>query len=116
VAVSYDLISLDNDNFNQIITNSKGVYVVVFETSWSGKSQIMYPVVLAMKEMFKSSILVAKLDEENCENIVKKYAIERVPTFLFFFNGKICDKIVGLISKKEMIVKIAALIEDEGCL
>ena len=47
---------------------------------------------------------------EECPAIAARYRIRNVPTVLFFKNGELKDKSVGLVQKSTLTDKINALL------
>jgi thioredoxin 1 len=46
---------------------------------------------------------VAKCNVDDAEEIAMQYRIMSIPTLLFFKNGEVVDKRVGVVSKDEIV-------------
>ena len=53
---------------------------------------------------------MAKCNVDDCEDISMKYGIRNIPTLLFFKNGELVDRTVGVVSKQEITARIEKLI------
>uniref|UniRef100_A0A2C9UT27 non-specific serine/threonine protein kinase n=1 Tax=Manihot esculenta TaxID=3983 RepID=A0A2C9UT27_MANES len=72
----------------------KQLTVVDFSAAWCPPSRYMSSVLAKMaKEMPNVTFLVVDVDE--LTSVSKEWKIEAMPTFLFFKQGKVVDKIVG---------------------
>jgi thioredoxin 1 len=59
---------------------------------------------------YEGKAIVVKCDVDSSPEVAAKYSIRNIPTILFFKNGKIADKQVGAVPKKNFVVKLNALI------
>ena len=47
---------------------------------------------------------------DDCDDIAAAYGIRNIPTLLFFKNGELVDRTVGLVRKGEIAEKLDALL------
>ena len=59
---------------------------------------------------YEGRAIVAKCNVDDCEDISMKYGIRNIPTLLFFKNGELVDRTVGVVSKQEITARIEKLI------
>jgi len=52
---------------------------------------------------YADRITVAKCNVDDAEEIAMQYRIMSIPTLLFFKNGEVVDKRVGVVSKDEIV-------------
>ena len=52
---------------------------------------------------------MVKLDVDNNSNTAMKYGIRNIPTLLFFKNGEVADKQVGVVGKAALVEKLNKL-------
>lgn len=98
------MIEISEADFN-IVTNIEGVTIVDCYTTWCG------PCKQLAKELSKvTTCQVYKLDIEDNLNIASEYNIMSVPTLLFFNNGKLAKKTVGLMKTDAIENIIASLV------
>ena len=81
------------------------VLVDMFAT-WCGPCKMMAPVVAQLAEEYKGSVKVGKLDIDQNVDIVAQYKIMSVPTFLVIKDGEVVKKLIGAVSKEELVEAI----------
>ena len=92
--------------FTKTTSTSKKLVVVDFWATWCGPCRMAAPMVKEMAEKYKGKAIIGKLDVDKNPEISDKYKITAIPAILFFKNGKLIDKIIGLPQKEELDNKI----------
>lgn len=96
-------------NFSEILASGK-VVVVDFWAPWCGPCRVLGPTVDDVAEEFAGRVTVAKCNVDDCEEVAEQFGIRSIPTLLFFQNGEVADKCIGLVSKAEIESKINNLL------
>lgn len=104
------IIELTNYNFENQIKKTNKLILIDFWASWCNPCQILTPIIEELEKEYKETILIAKVNVDNNQDISKKYEIRSIPTLLFFKNQQILDKIIGVVTKEEIKKKINNLI------
>lgn len=102
--------NLNESNFQKEVIESKIPVLVDFWAPWCGPCQIFAPILEEIEKEFKNKIKVLKINVDDNQNISSQYQIEAIPTLFLFKDGQIIEKIVGLITKEEIIEKLNRLI------
>ena len=79
------------EELTKFIASNEKVAIDVFAT-WCGPCKKIAPYFEQLSTLFPS-ICFAKV---NCDTVeLDEFRIQSLPTFLFFVNGKDCDRIIG---------------------
>ncbi|CAI4224357.1 unnamed protein product [Auanema sp. JU1783] len=87
----------DVDAFDDILSKNKGKLIVVdFYATWCGPCKQMAPKFARLSEEH-TDVLFLKIDVDECEDIVSKYDIKVMPTFVFVRDGAQIDIVEGSV-------------------
>lgn len=99
-----------NANFTDEVLKSEKPVLVDFYAVWCGPCSMMAPVVDEIAEEMGDKVVVGKVNVDESKEIAMNYGIRNIPTFLFFKNGEIAEKIVGAVDKSEIIAILDKLL------
>ena len=85
---------LDNANFEDII--NKGVSLVDFWAEWCGPCRMQGPIIEKLAEKLGDKLNICKLNVDVSAAISQKYNITSIPTIIFYKDGLVIKKLVGL--------------------
>jgi len=87
---------INTQKFEEIIINGKGSGIVDFYADWCGPCKMLAPVL----ENVNATVYKINVDADDA--LAAKYGIVSIPTLLFFKDGELYDKVIGLVSKEEI--------------
>ena len=99
------IIHLNNENFDEIKKN--GIVVVDFYANWCGPCKMLSPIIEKLATSIDKAEFI-KVDVDKHEEIARNYGIMNIPTLIFFKDGNMVNKHIGMISEE----KIKELIND----
>ena len=103
-----DTASLDESNFNEEI--AEGVVLVDFWAPWCGPCKTIEPIVEQLADEFsEKGVKVGKVDIDQAPDLAVKFAIQGVPTLLFFKDGEVVDRMSGAHPKPNIEKKLATI-------
>jgi thioredoxin 1 len=105
-----NLTVVTDDTFDSTIVNAGKPAVVDFWAAWCGPCKMIAPHLEAVADEFAGRAVVAKLDVDSNRNTAIRFGIQSIPTLLFFRDGKLADRIVGVVDKKLLADKLNALL------
>ena len=95
------VISINNDNFKEIVLGSSQNVVLDFWAPWCQPCQRILPIFEACAAA-NPNVLFAKVNVDENREIAAEYGIRGIPTLLLFKNGELAASHVGEISKPEL--------------
>ena len=103
-------LEITSANFEEIVLKSDKPVLVDFWAEWCGPCRMVGPIVDELHTEYDGKAVVGKVNVDDQQEIAAQYGIRNIPTILFFNNGEIVDKNVGVAPKADLAKKIDALI------
>ena len=103
--------NVTNENFNEVVLNSKVPVIVDFYAEWCGPCKNLAPTMDLIAEEYKDVILVTKVDVDVNSDISSEYRVRNIPAILIFKNGEVFDKKIGESSVTEYKLMINRVLE-----
>ena len=100
---------VNDSNISEILGSGQPV-LIDFWATWCGPCRMLGPVVDEIAEEFEGRAVVAKCNVDDCEDISMKYGIRNIPTLLYFKNGELVDRTVGVVPKQDIADRLNKLI------
>ena len=99
-------IHVTDAEFESVVLKSEVPVMVDFWAEWCGPCKMIAPIVEELSKDFEGKAKMVKVDVDNNSAVAMKYGIRNIPTLLFFKNGEVVDKQVGVVAKAALIDKI----------
>jgi thioredoxin 1 len=90
-----------NSNVTEILSADQPV-MVDFWATWCGPCRMLTPTVDEIAQEYEGRVTVAKCNVDDSDEVAMQYRVRNIPTLIFFKGGQQVDKLVGLVSKKEI--------------
>jgi thioredoxin 1 len=102
--------TLTDESLNQIQEASKLPIIILFETSWCGTCHLMNRILDKLACDFKHQIHFFSMDVELNKVVPKRFNVLEIPSLLMIHNGKVVQKIEGIVSRKDLEEKLITFI------
>lgn len=94
------IFELTDDNFEGEVINSDKPVLVDFWAEWCGPCRMVAPIVEEIAVEYEGKLKVGKVDVDKSNRVAMQYGIRSIPSLFFFKDGKIVDRIIGAVPKK----------------
>ncbi|HHX56215.1 MAG TPA: thioredoxin [Clostridiales bacterium] len=95
-----------DENFEQEVLNSDLPVLVDFYADWCGPCKIIAPIIEELAAEYEGKVKIGKINVDEEQNSSKKYKVMSIPTLIFFKDGEQVDKLVGVLSKDQLVEKL----------
>ncbi|MDI9339927.1 MAG: thioredoxin [Sediminibacterium sp.] len=101
-------LEITDSNFEELVLKSEKPVLVDFWAEWCGPCRMVGPVVEELAKEYDGKAVVGKVNVDLNSNISAQYGIRNIPTLLYFKNGQVVDKQVGVAPKATLASKLNA--------
>lgn len=99
---------ITNTNISEILAGTQPV-MIDFWAVWCGPCKMLSPTVDEIAEEYEGRAVVAKCNVDDSDEVAMQYRIRNIPTLLFFKNGELVERLVGVVSKQEIAAVLDSL-------
>lgn len=97
---------IDSNNFKSEVIDSNKLTIVDFYADWCGPCRKLGPIIEEIEQEMDGKIKFTKINTDENIEVAKEYQISGLPTLLVINNGKILERMVGLMPKSSIITNI----------
>jgi len=83
--------------FQETVRNASGLVLVDFFTTWCGPCRMLAPVLAELE-----NVTVVKVDGDKHQDLIVEHGVAAYPTMVFYKDGVVVGKEVGLLSKENL--------------
>ena len=102
-------LQITDDSFRVLMAGDKPL-VVDFWAEWCGPCRMLGPVIEELAEQYEDKVIIGKMNVDENDEIPAEYGIRSIPTVLFFKNGELVDKYIGVAAKNLIEDKLKAIL------
>jgi thioredoxin 1 len=104
-----EILEIGDSSFESEVLKSDKPVLVDFWAPWCGPCRAIGPIVEELAKDFGDKVKFTKCNVDENPTTPTKYGIKSIPTLIFFKDGEIQDKVIGIVAKsrlEEMISKV----------
>ena len=100
---------ITEQNFAESVAANKSL-MIDFWATWCGPCRMLAPTVDAIASEYEGKVAVGKCDVDDAQELAIQLGIRNIPTLVFFKDGKVVDRLVGLVSKQDIEKKLVEIV------
>jgi len=100
---------INEPEFEVQVLRSTQPVLVGFLTGWSKPCQLIEPVLDEVAGACNGNAKIFKVNVDDNPDLGTIYGVQSIPMLIFFFNGTVRAKIVGMVSPKAVLAKLDSL-------
>ncbi|MFC1556828.1 thioredoxin [candidate division KSB1 bacterium] len=96
-------MNLNDTNFQEEVLESQKPVLVDFWAPWCAPCRMIAPVIEEIALEYADRVKVGKLNTDENQMTAAQYQIMGIPSLLVYKNGKVVDRIVGVVPKEHIV-------------
>jgi thioredoxin 1 len=92
----------DDSNFSTVVLKEEKPTLVDFWAPWCGPCRAIGPILEELALQYGEKVNIVKVNVDDNQATAAQYGVKSIPTLLLVKNGKVQEKQVGLLSKKQL--------------
>ena len=102
-------IEINESNFEIKVLQSDQPVLVDFWAEWCGPCKMLAPVLDEIAVEQAGRVKIAKVNVDAKPALAARFGIQSIPTLLYFADGEVRDKTVGVAGKRAIVSKLEKL-------
>ena|SRR3989344_5580782 len=98
--------TLNKDNFDAEVLQSKLPILVDFWAEWCGPCHAIAPALAEIAKEYEGKLRVGKLNVDNEPDLATRYHVLSIPNLKVFQGGTVVDELVGAMPKAEIVKRL----------
>ena len=99
-------ITVTDSSFENDVLKSDKPVLVDFWATWCGPCKMIAPILDELATEQAGKLTIAKLDVDANNAAAQKFNVMSIPTLILFKNGEVAERLVGYMSKDQLLAKL----------
>ena len=104
-------ITLTDYNFAESVKRHS-VLIADFWASWCGPCKMVSPVIDQLSDELAGKAVFGKINVDDNPRVSSAFGIQSIPTIIIFKNAQAIDRVIGAMTRTQLISKISPHIEN----
>ncbi len=100
---------INETEFEAQVLRATQPVLVGFLTSWSKPCLLVEPVLDEVAQACNGNAKIFKVNVDDNPDLGTSYGVQSIPMLVFFVNGMVRAKIIGMVSSKAILAKMNSL-------
>ena len=100
---------LNPEGLNAAIEQARSLVLVDFTADWCPPCRVLAPQIDALAVELGASVVVGKVNVDDHPHLASRFGVLSLPTLMFFRDGQVVDRIVGLVPPARLRAKLDEL-------
>jgi len=100
---------INEQSFETEVLKANVPVVVDFWAPWCGPCKMLAPVLEEISTETAGRAKVVKVNIQDYPELARQYHVEAIPTLLFFVEGEVRERTLGMVSKKKILTTLDSL-------
>ena len=96
-------ISLNRNNFEEVVLNSSKPVLIDFWATWCGPCRMQSPVIEELSDELEGAAVIAKLNVDENPELASQFSVMSIPTLVIIKDGKVVDRKTGVTPKATLL-------------
>ncbi|MEW6128581.1 MAG: thioredoxin [Acidobacteriota bacterium] len=105
-------VMVNHSNFAEVVEQSAIPVVVDFWADWCAPCKMLAPVLDQLASELDGRVQIAKLNIDENQAMAVRFNVRSIPTLIIFKDGKAVDRLIGLMSKEQIMSRLEAVLEN----